>query len=317
MSTVCKAECGEDLPVDGGYATCGTCNGTYHYNCGKIREQSWLSLSTQNKKIWKCNVCKGQGGSTGSGTPQVTASTLKKQPEVTMANIEALMKKMFDKKLKEMEDGITFVGNTVEEIKSDLKNMQKKMIEMDNRQEKLEKQNQELNKKVKDMEVFIQEMSQENNGNKLEISGIPQDVECKVFTEKIFQAAKVDEITTTSEYTIEKLYKARQPGTSGPVVKSLVVAFQSKNKRDMVLETVKKNKIVLNTRNISSQNPPLQVFVNEYLTPYMRRLFYEAKKIKADKNYQYLWVKNGQILLKKTNDSRPMRLTCHDDLAKI
>lgn len=127
---------------------------------------------------------------------------------------------------------------------------------------------------------------------------------------------QIDHIVNSSEYNIEKMYKPREPGC-GPVVKSLVVAFQAKSKRDLVLETLKKEKVTLNTRNISAQNPPLQVFVNEYLTPYMKRLFYEAKKIKGDKNYKYLWVKNGQILLKKTTECRPMRLISLDDLAKI
>lgn len=311
MPLVCKAECGDHLPVDGGYATCGTCKGLYHYTCGKTQEQSWISLSTKNKKLWKCPDCKGPNC---PSTP--TLQTQKKQTEVTLASIETLMEKMFCKKLKDLEDGVTFVGNTVEEIKSDLKTMQKKMIEMENRQEKLEKQNEELRKKVKDMEVFIQDIAQEKNAQKLEISGIPQDVDSNVFTEKIFQAAKVDHITNSSEYNVEKLFQPRQPGC-GPVVKSLLVTFQSKSKRDLILETLKKAKISLNTRNISVQDPPLQVFVNEHLTPYKRRLFYEAKKIKGDKNYQYLWVKNGQILLKKTSESRTMRLTSLDDLSKI
>lgn len=319
MSTVCKAGCGDDLPVDGGYATCGMCNGHFHYTCGKTREQSWLSLSTQNKKRWNCPTCKVPIGNSGSsGTPTTTSEMQihkKQQQEVTMENIEALLEKMLPKKLKELEDGITFVGTTVEEIKKDFKDMQRKMITMENRQDKLEQQNQELRKKVKDMEVFIQDLAQEKNGNKVEITGIPQDVDSKAFTEKIFKAAKVDHIVNSSEYFIEKTFKPRQAG-SGPVVKSLVVGFQNKNRRDAVLEVLKRDKPRLSTKDIS-QEPPLHVYINEYLTPYMRRLFYEAKKVKNDKQYQYLWVKNGQILIKKNNDSKPMRLTSLEDLAKI
>lgn len=195
--------------MDGGYATCGGCNGEYHYACANIREQSWLSTSAPNKKKWRCVTCKGPSTpstNTGSGGQQ-TSQTQPQREDVTMQKIEALMDKKFTvflKKMQEMEEGITFVGNTVEEIKNDFKSMQKKIIEIDNRQEKLEQQNQELRKKVKDMEVFIQDMAQEKNGNKVEITGIPQDVDCKVFTEKIFQAAKVDQIVNSSEYKIEK-----------------------------------------------------------------------------------------------------------------
>ncbi|XP_008486535.1 uncharacterized protein LOC103523252 [Diaphorina citri] len=158
-------------------------------------------------------------------------------------------------------------------------------------------------------------MAQEGNKNKLEITGVPQNVDYVAYTEKIFEKIKVNQVVKKEEYHVEKI-TVKKPN-SPPQVKSLVVTLKNNQIRDSVLETLKRDKPRMSTADFINQQPALPIFINEYLSPYLKKLFYEAKKIKGDKNYEYLWVKNGQILLKKTAGGKVMRLTSMEDLGKI
>jgi hypothetical protein len=43
----------------------------------------------------------------------------------------------------------------------------------------------------------------------------------------------------------------------------------------------------------------------------------EARKKKAEKDFKYLWTKAGNIYMKKTDSSYPIRITHLEDLHKL
>ncbi|KAL1448489.1 hypothetical protein WDU94_002723 [Cyamophila willieti] len=170
-----------------------------------------------------------------------------------------------------------------------------------------------MSRKVESMEIKMEEMEQRGNANKLEIIGVPPKYDCVSYTEEIFKAFRVDHLANPADYTVEKVIK--QGNKEEP--KSLVVSLPDKSSRDKILEKIKSTKPVVNTHDICNMGNPVPVYINEMLSPYLKKLFFEAKKIKNDKKYSYLWIKNGQILLKKAEDSKVMRLQSMADLAKI
>lgn len=337
----CKA-CLEDLPVEGTHVICSKCGGGLHYTCSSVSEASWHSMGQAKKNAWKCADCRtrkplanqmltrsGSNSSLASSSGDVGEGN-RRDETFQLSGLEVLLNKKFkefekviDKKigkiegrLQEIERGLEFVGNSVDDLKKSCKEIEKKVITVEKKQETMEAQNQELRKKVKDLEIAMQEMAQDLNQSKVEITGVPQNVNHSVFMEKVLEKINVVPAIGKTEYSIEKV-EQRKVGTDPPRMKSLMtVDFKNKATRNRVIDTIKKNKVHMNT-SLVGETSPQPIFINEALTPYMKKVFYETKKIKNDKGYQYLWIKDGHILLKKNEGSKVMRITCLANLDKL
>lgn len=330
MEGMCGAACGEELPADGDHVICGTCGAGIHYVCSNLTKEAWESLSVLKKKAWRCTTCRearqlrseasSQGSNFGDnkdkGKKKTGNSEFEEILDRKLGELQKKMDKKIDSKFNELVETINFVETTTADTNKMLKGLEKRIVVMEKKQDTLEAQNAELRKKVKDLEVFVQDMAQEKNQNKLEISGVPKNVDCPGFVTRVLEKAQVlDTVVKKGEYNVTKVEKRKG---EVPVDKmGVIVTLKNQETRDAILQVLREKKPNLTTEGIVTQNPPTPVFINEYLTPYMKKLFYEAKRIKKEKNYEYLWVRKGQILLKKQANGNVIRLTSLTDLAKI
>ena len=58
-------------------------------------------------------------------------------------------------------------------------------------------------------------------------------------------------------------------------------------------------------------------FINESLTKMNKELFKKVRKQCKDKNFQYVWTKNGNILVRKNGESSIKRITSEDELYEM
>lgn len=71
------------------------------------------------------------------------------------------------------------------------------------------------------------------------------------------------------------------------------------------------NEIGLNTA------PDRQIYIRDHLTTFKMKLFQEAKKIKYNLEFKYLWVKNSRIFLRQQADSVVYSIQSRNDINKI
>ncbi|KAI5692283.1 hypothetical protein M8J76_010553 [Diaphorina citri] len=224
---------------------------------------------------------------------------------------EKLWKKM-DKKFNDIERYMEFSSEKMDDFFKMMKELQKKCILMEGEQEIIRQENMELKSKVKSLEAQVQENSQHlNHGNKIEIVGLPATVN----NEKETVSKNLEKVNgvsiAESNYDMEtRKYENRL---------NVTVQFQAKSLRDKIMKKkLSERKVKLgDVVNSGDVDDTKFVYLNESLSPYYGKLFSEAKKIKRDKNYAHIWVRDGKILLKKQENSRPMQLKCMDDLGKI
>ena len=57
--------------------------------------------------------------------------------------------------------------------------------------------------------------------------------------------------------------------------------------------------------------------IYEHLTPNLQQLVSEANKLKTSHQFQFIWVKNLDILARKTSSSQVFKLKCMADLDKL
>ncbi|KAL1447170.1 hypothetical protein WDU94_015563 [Cyamophila willieti] len=115
---------------------------------------------------------------------------------------------------------------------------------------------------------------------------------------------RADEI----QFKTEKMTREGENGRT-----TIVVEFKTQEVRNAVLTKIKEKRLYAQLGEVFPDNGS-NVYINEALCPYYKKLLYEASKIKKDKKYAYLWVKDGKILLKKAENGKTMRLDCIDDL---
>lgn len=332
MASAC-AVCNLELPSDGDFAKCSKCSNGYHFDCSTVSGSSWRSMGQGRQAAWRCSTCYKNNA---VGRTQDAASRTQEVAEVPISSNEIVkqltqvfekrfgamensMRNMFvdleqktTKKLEDFELALNFYGDKVDEASTVVKEMEHKLVLMERRLEKSEGENKELKTRLRNFEIQMNEIAQENFNNQLEITGVKnKNINAEVAVEKILEIAGF-----SAGEVSHKVIKSTKIGENEQERTTLSVLFQSQQDRNMVMTKIKKGKIYDKLEDtVNSDLSPISI--NEALCPYYKKLFYEAKKVKKDKNYTSLWTQQGKILLKKTATSKIMRLSCMDDLSKL
>lgn len=320
-------ECSKTLPSNGKYIHCNSCNEDYHFDCSGLKERSFNTLSKAKKLEWKCVSCRPKNKKKNSKRDSKVLTLISseddnsdnenesendsnKYMERLFTKFEEKLWKKMNHKFGEIESALNFNSCKMDELTGTMKDVQKKMVLMEKEQEKMRVENVEMKTKIKLLEAEVYNNAQQANGNKIEIMGLPANLNNEKATiAKVLEKVN-GEVIDECNYQIIQIYKKDD---------NLVATldFQSKVHRDNIMKKKISDRSV-NLKDVVNNGADGKfVYLNEYLTPYYRKLFSEAKKLKHDKNYAYIWIRDGKILLKKTVTSKPIRLTCMEDLGKI
>lgn len=73
----------------------------------------------------------------------------------------------------------------------------------------------------------------------------------------------------------------------------------------------------ITTNDLGREGEPRNVFINEHLTKKKNQIMYEARKMKTEKDYKFLWCRNGKIFIRKNDKTNVIELKDFDDLGRI
>uniref|UniRef100_A0A8D8SSN0 PHD-type domain-containing protein n=1 Tax=Cacopsylla melanoneura TaxID=428564 RepID=A0A8D8SSN0_9HEMI len=327
MTRLC-GRCNDGLPLTDeelDFATCSACNQGYHFECTTVKDSSWSTMGPDRRSSWKCLSCRNSLSTKGTKQSNVVSTPEGKDrssdnKDDVVALIESLsnkftaLEKNFNTKMKEFGESMTFYGGKIEELANSIKIIEKKNIVLEKRLDVQETENKELKTKVKYLEGMMQQRDQKDQATKLEISGFKDiEIDENGFMKKIIELTGIED---NVQFRVEKIVRENKDKKTGKN-QSLIVQFKSEEIRNDVLTKIKDGKIYNKVGEIIRCQSPVKLFFNEYLTPYYKKLLFEAKKLKMDKQYAFLWVKSGKILFKKQKESKIESLLCMDDLKKM
>ena len=246
--------------------------------------------------------------------------------------------------LAEMKPQLTTLTNEIKEIKQ---NQQQQISHLNKRIDGIEKsqgflgekyenlrkltdglikENETIKKEDQDQHAQIKGIKQELKSEKkarndsdqymrrgmVEINGFPQkkDENLKDLVIKLATDMKVP----ISNGDVEVVHRLSTPEKAGIIVKfssrPIAEQFLAK-KKSLRTKSVRDYDYVL-----ENQEDKGWIFINESLTKMNRELFKKARKQCKDKNFQYVWTKNGNILVRKDGESSIIRITSEDELYK-
>lgn len=287
----------EEVLVEEDNISCTLCGTKLHFGCAGFSESNFRKLSKIKKESWKCITCKN-----------------KKDVTFTIPSSDSTLMQQFNQLAKDLkgtivglEQSVQHNSDTMDEILNGFREMKINFGLMQTKQEELLKENAILKKTVDDLQHHVFEVEQKALDHNVEIVGVPETMEA----DRVVPAmCGVLSITTpeASQYTAQRA-RVGAPGRIKPVF----VQFESKRLRDEFLKATKrcKPKASQLTNNSSDINP---IYVNEELTPHYKMLFYNANKLRREKQFKYLWVGEGKILLKKSDTSKTIRVRNLEDV---
>ncbi|XP_039272716.2 uncharacterized protein LOC120346983 [Styela clava] len=106
----------------------------------------------------------------------------------------------------------------------------------------------------------------------------------------------------------------RFPSQNSNIHKPLIAKFTNRKIRNKIL---KNRHLIRTARNTTSVSNLSKAFIVENLTDKNRNLFYQAKILKRQCGYAFLWTSSGRVLVKKNKETITLSISNEDDLQKI
>lgn len=160
----------------------------------------------------------------------------------------------------------------------------------------------------------FQQKEQRDRINNIEVVGLP---ECKSedLTDIIIRIAKLTDVSISSQ-DVHHAHRI-QPRHSVPGRPRVVVAkLQQRIHKDNIIAGIRKKRGIT-TKDLNIIGEPKPIYVNEHLTGYNKELFKKCKETATVKQFQFVWIKNCRIFMRKHDKSPLFVINSEEDLKKF
>jgi len=267
-------------PNDKNIVNCSLCSKPFHLLCADIK------LRSEKKELWKCKACLPIQSNVDNVTLQ----------HLLLQNNE-LLKKM-DKRMESLEDKVSNFLDSFETVKSQVdENTQGISL--------LKEENTNLKGLVKDLATRVANLEQRSRMNNIEITGVPFTKNEDVFFILNTIADKLGINIRDGDILVAHRVRAFKENVHPSIIANLknrvirsnwIKIFKAYNKD--------KNHNRLSAHDLHPTMPPSAVFINEHLTGANKKLLRDVKLFATTHDYDYVWVADGKILLRKSNSKK-------------
>ena len=204
-------------------------------------------------------------------------------------------------------DSLSSVGNQLTNIAK----LSQVLDDHDVRIATLENQNDTLRDHVAVLDRKLDDLDQKNRGHNVQIDGIPHanNENLKDIVIKLAVSLKVplapDDIARVTRVQSTNTKKDK------PIICNVI-------KSNLMADLIKASrKCKPNTASVGISQTKSEIFINEHLTVARKQLMYKAKQFKKANGYEFLWIKNGNIYLKKNKDTKAININVSTDFARL
>lgn len=210
----------------------------------------------------------------------------------------------------ELQTSIEYTSQRVDGIQ--------KQVDVANLRQKSEA---ELSAELLTVKNTLHNMQQESNKQQqrdrllnLELTGLPENSKENLLS--LFQSIAKYAGVDTSDHDVVHITRvqSRQPVSGRP--RTVVVKLTQRIQKDNILAGIRK-KHGITTENLNIPGAPKPIYVNEQLTSYNKSLLKQCKDFAKLNMYQFVWVKNCKIYMRKNDKSPPFLITTEADIKKI
>lgn len=304
-----------------GLQCAGDCRKYFHSSCGNVSKDILESVSAQSID-WFCTICKGKKRQSFVvqeslsplviGTPTTSGAESNSMMNFMMS-IKADINE-FKKQQAEFLSSMTFISESYDAINLKLERLDKQCDKID----VIANENITLKKIVYEQSVRITALEQAPLNNCIEINGIPDSIDVQPIEafETISKALSID----FDKNEIDFCKRAKFAPKEKP--KNIIVGFKNQAKKDSFLSE-KRNK-QLNTSIFGqhigasgSNTTESKIFIHEMLCSANKKILYDTKSFAKNNGFKFVWVRDGVIYMRKSENHRFFIIRDSTDLNKI
>lgn len=287
---------------------CRDCAQDYHGKCVNIG-QADVDFLVEQGTGWRCDPCNKKRRA--SMRLEYTEGGL------TLETIMATLKEMREEQKSstaEFNKSYDLLYSTIEENTKTLKDGMGKIEGYIKEIDRLNAENTELKTEVRDLKIRIDDMENYSRRNCMEIQGIPEEEEEKVedIVKSVGKAlsVKIDSGMIDACHRIGK----KTPGRDQP--RGIIVKFVRRTDKEKLMNARRQKKRDFSTRHLG-MNTDTPVYLNDSLSPARRKLLAQARIKRRNLGYKYIWMRNGNIMLRKEEGSRVVEVRTLADLGEL
>ncbi len=290
--------------------------------------------STQKRQV---NTMPTGGGKSRKTKPEATP-TVNQTEESILNMVEEKMTQVFEVQYEELKDKlITLMAKEISKLKERVVNIEEEFQSFKDAQiqsaiasaENTQESQAQQIKQQKRMDAFsenITRISNQLNNAEVEIDdnrqllkernirvvGLPErDLEepCNLKEMVVEFSEHHLKITDLGKDDIEEIHRMGQKNDNKP--RDIIIKFKERGIR---------NKFYNHRRNLydhATRKSSTDVYINEDLTQYRQRLYYDTRKLRNRSAIHAVWTSSGTIMVKLEESSTPVPIKTHRELANL
>lgn len=289
----------------------GECLKVWHVpQCINVSEEKCDEISSDSEKHWFCEVCKQKRTQRRSIRPSYESpiSTPSSFTNNTTITFEKIMQELsaIRQQQNSFQKSLDDIKTVINDYKEIVENLTQENIALRNN-------NETLHNKINNIECHLDNNAQQALAHNIIINGITEEVD-EDTTQIVIKVCKAMNIDIDRNQ-IETVQRKKTANENSGFPGSLVVKFSDKNVRDNIITSKIKYRITNKSLNSKASDRP--IYISEQLTTRKQYLFKIARDCKREKMIEYAWVKNGDILIRKTANSRVVQVKNLQQLTQI
>uniref|UniRef100_A0A147BAN2 Putative crack-1 is transposable element n=1 Tax=Ixodes ricinus TaxID=34613 RepID=A0A147BAN2_IXORI len=227
---------------------------------------------------------------------------MEKSIAVQSAKHDAVFAKLTqqEKTIEEIEESMEMLGSQYDEILKKVKTQEDTTLELNKKMSKTESEMSKQEMEIRELKTTVDNMEQYSRRKNVEIHGIQKE-ENENLLEMIQCLANKLQLPVPATEDVEAVHRlSAREGKIPPII----VRFNERSARDQWL-----------TKRVALRQE--KIFINENLTKSVRELLWSARQWAKEKNYKFVWVKNGKIFVRQSEHRAVIRINRQEDLLKI
>lgn len=286
---------------------CSDCDGEFHAACLKMSKAD-IECITADELVWRCGNC----ASKRRKSMRLDSSV--EEGNVTLDDLMTAIKEVRDSQRsceKDYNTSFEAINTKLDETNVVLKSQSEQYEKCVKIMEDLISENKQLKEKVRKLEERLEDVEQYSRSNSVEIHGIPVETNENVLN-IVKEVGKALDLNI-SDSMVDACHRLGNKQNGNPP--GIIVKFVRRLDKE---EFIRKRRVkrTLSTRHINRPDDK-PIYVNESLSPSRRRLLAMARTARNEKNYKFLWIRNGKIFLRKEENAPVKVVTNQDDLSKL
>lgn len=296
---------------------CSKCSLQFDYNCAGITEAKYRRLSEKKKREWMCPACRiNEPLSDSAPTAPVTLAVPALDYSAAAVPTLDLIMRRLDSMVLQLEPlkSLEGIRSDVSQLKIATESIVGRIGDVERRVTAVEQKQSaaaELQARVEELEKSAEAREQWLRVSNVEIKGVPQKTNENLFDVLV-------KIGVAISYTVvrERInFIARVPSREEGRTKSIIASFTHRYDKENFVAAGRLAKN-LSVSDIGMQGTN-RVFINDHLTVNQKQLLTSAKKLVKEKQYEFVWVKHGKIMVRRNETSPFIQIRSSNDLQKI